>query len=82
MITRAPDWSEAAFDTLLDFYATLDEQIAYRLPSECRATIDVVRAGIHLYHTHGDSALLSDAMRLRIEERRGSLVCPECGSRF
>lgn len=82
MTTQTVDWSEAEFDTLLNFYASLDDQLAHHLPAQCHATIDMVRAGIHLYHTRGDDALLSDAMRRRLEERRGSVVCPACGTRI
>ena len=80
-MTRAPDWTEAEFVTVLDCPTCYDEELSRRLGRRTPGAVGVVRAGLHHFHTAGDSPLLSELMR-RVLERRGATVCPACRAQF
>lgn len=83
-MVRAPDWSEREFEILLNSYRLSDEDIDYKLPGRSRDAIEVVREGIHSFHsgTAFAKTALSQMMLRRLEEGRGSLICPKCGTKF
>lgn len=85
--TQAPPWSESEFETVLNSYGLSDEELARRMPQRTLGAIGVVRSGIHAFHSRGADVakrqqLLSNMMIYHLERKRGSLVCPACGTKF
>ena len=54
--------------------------MAQRLPTRSAGAIDIVRAGIHSFHTGGDTSMLSQMMRERLGDRSRPVTCPKCGA--
>ena len=77
-MTRPTAWTAQEFDTLLQNPTLSDAGIARILPQRTDGAVSWVRAGIHSYHTGGDTSMLS-RMMLRRLERGPSLICPRCG---
>ncbi len=76
---KAPDWTNAEFDVLLQNSTLSDEALSTRLPRRTLDAIQVVRSGIHEFHQKGESALLSKMMKERLAMRGENLVCSICG---
>ena len=81
-MTRAPDWSVEEFDTVLN-NSNLDSlELAQQLPRRTPGAIEVVRQGIHSFHTGGNLSLLSKMMLRRLKEKQEQVTCAICGVRF
>ena len=81
-MTRAPDWSVEEFDTVLN-NSNLDSlELAQQLPRRTPGAIEVVREGIHSFHTGGSLSLLSRMMLRRLKEKQEQVTCAICGVRF
>jgi len=81
-MTKAPDWTEAEFQTLLDSSNISAADLAGRLSGRTPDAIEVVRQGIHRYHSGMDTSMLSQMMLRVLSQRGGSLVCPVCQTAF
>jgi hypothetical protein len=81
-MTRAPNWSIEEFDTVLN-NSNLDSlELAQQLPRRTPGAIEVVRQGIHSFHTGGDLSLLSKMMLRRLKEKQEQVTCAVCGVSF
>ncbi len=81
-MTRTPDWSVEEFDTVLN-NSNLDSlELAQQLPRRTPGAIEVVRQGIHSFHTGGNLSLLSKMMLRRLKEKQEQVTCAVCGVRF
>ena len=81
-MTRAPDWSVEEFDNVLN-NSNLDSlELAQQLPRRTPGAIEVVRKGIHNFHTGGYLSLLSKMLIRRLKEKQDQVTCAVCGVRF
>lgn len=81
-MTRPPDWSKSEFEILLNSYGLPDEELARKLPKRTPGAIEVAQEGIHSFHGGGNVSMLSQMMLRNLEEGRGSLTCPKCGTKL
>lgn len=58
-MARAPRWTEQEFETLVENLSHSDETLETRLPQRTVGAVEIVRNGIHSYHTgkHYESIL-------------------------
>ena len=77
-MTRAPNWTEAEFETLLTSSHLSSDDLATILVRRSTGAIDVVRSGIHSYHTGGNTSMLSQMMIKKLDQIRGAVICPIC----
>jgi hypothetical protein len=75
---RAPDWTLDEFETLLNSPSLSEENLRLKLPRRTIDAIQIVRQGIHAYHTGKDYSVLSKIMVNRLEKNAGEVVCPIC----
>ncbi len=78
-MNREPDWTKEEFDLLLRNDALSDEEFSSRLPNRTLDAINVVRNGIHEFHSKGETTLLSKMMKKELENSGIILACPICG---
>ena len=76
---RAPDWTPDEFEILLQNSSLSPKDLSPRLPGRTPDAIEVVRNGVHDFHTKGDSTLLSKMMKQCLSKPGSSLACPICG---
>jgi hypothetical protein len=81
-MVRAPDWNEDEFRILVTSYGLSDDELRSRLPNRSIGAIDIVREGVHAYHTGGNITMLSQMMRTYLSRNRSKLTCPKCGATF
>lgn len=81
-MTRAPDWSIEEFEILLKNNKLSSRQLAQLLPKRTPDAVEVVRQGIHRFHSIGDGSMLSEIMRQRLNEKHQLLTCPICNMRL
>jgi hypothetical protein len=77
-MTRAADWSEAEFNTLLAHPSLRAEELIALLPIRTLDAVSVVRSGIHDFHRNGTSSLLSQMMIRILSDPTLSWECSEC----
>jgi hypothetical protein len=77
-MTRAPNWTEAEFETLLTSPHLSSDALAAILVRRSTGAIDVVRSGIHSYHTGGNISMLSQMMIKKLDQTRSAVICPIC----
>jgi len=82
METRAPNWTSAEFETLLEGHYLSIEELVTHLPRRSIGAVGAVRAFLHAFHMGQYSSGLSNIMLEIVGERRGQLICAECGRRF
>ncbi len=80
-MTRAPNWEEYEFETLVTHPKLSDEELAKLLPGRSLGAIGVVRSGIHSYHRGLDVSMLSEMMLDRLDDARVPPICPVCGAK-
>jgi len=81
-MTRAPDWGVEEFDTVLNNSNLHSFELAQQLPRRTPDAIEVVRQGIHSFHTGSNLSLLSEMMLRRLKEKQKQVTCAVCGVRF
>lgn len=81
-MTRAPNWDEHEFETLLSNAKMSDEDLAKLLPRRSLGAIGVVRSGIHSFHRGLDVSMLSRIVLDRLQDGPGPVVCPICGAKI
>lgn len=79
---RAPNWSETEFETLISSPQLSSQQLADLLPQRTDGAVEVVRQGLHSYHTGGNTSMLSKMMLQRLDTKHDSVTCPICETRF
>jgi hypothetical protein len=79
-MTRAPNWTEDEFETLLNNPHSSDEELADLLPQRTPDAVGVVRAFVHNYHLGGSMSGIGNMMVQRLEQ--GSVTCPVCYATF
>lgn len=77
-----PEWTAQEFETLVTHPELGDAEIARLLPLRSAGAVGVVRAGIHEFHRGGDSDILSERMRRRLEHPREPLTCAVCDEKL
>ena len=78
----APNWTTEELDSVLDTYAQLWQTLEAQIPGRLPGGLSYVRSGIHAVHRGRPTTYLSQALQKHLLDRRGHLVCPECGERF
>ncbi len=78
-MNRAPEWTEEEFDFLLHSNTLSSELVCAHLQERTSNAVQIVRNGIHEFHTKGDSSLLSKMMKERLAISVAELACPICG---
>src|SRR5688572_700112 len=81
-MAQAPRWTRGEFELILSGLELSAEELATQLPKRTTGAIEVVRWGIHNYHSGGDLTMLSRMMRRYLDERSEPLTCPACGVSF
>ena len=84
-MVRAPNWTEDEFRILLNSPKLSDVELNQGpLRSRPLGAIGFVRAGIHAYHPEkrNSGGILSKMMIRILEEKRGHICCPKCGTKF
>jgi hypothetical protein len=79
-MTRAPNWTEDEFETLLNNPHLSDEELADLLPQRTVEAGQTVRAFVHNYHIGGSMSGVGKMMLQRLEQ--GSVTCPICNTKF
>jgi hypothetical protein len=79
-MSQAPRWTQEEFEILLQNPTVPAAGLAKRLPGRSVSAIEVVRSGIHAFHTGGDVSMLSKMMTARLEGETEDLVCAICQS--
>jgi len=79
---RAPEWTPAEFDLLLQNPSLSDSALTKLLPKRSESAIQVVRSGVHEFHIKEDSTLLSKMMKTRLAREGMNLLCPICGEKI
>jgi hypothetical protein len=79
---RAPEWDTEEFEVLIDNPDVSAQDVSSLLPQRTPGAVEVVRQGLHSFHTGGNVSMLSKMMLRRLEERQGSVTCPVCRKRF
>jgi len=79
---RAPDWTVEEFEILLLSPTMSDDYLCVKLPRRTISAIQIVRFGIHAYHTGKNYSMLSKMMVRRLEKNPTELVCPICKRRL
>ena len=54
------------------------EQLSQQLTNRSADAIEIVRSGIHAYHSGLDASMLSKMMLSRLEQNTQGLICPIC----
>jgi sulfur relay (sulfurtransferase) DsrC/TusE family protein len=75
---RAPNWTENESEILLQSPTISDANLHLKLPKRTVDAIQVVRQGIHAYHTGKNYSMLSKMMVNRLENEKSNLICPIC----
>lgn len=78
MLKRAPEWTSEEFEILLQSPALPADKLRLRLPNRTPDAIQIVRRGIHAFHTGKNASMLSKMMIHRLEGDTTNLVCPIC----
>ena len=81
-MNRERDWDSEEFGILISNHSLSDEEVAALLPDRSVGAVQVVRGGIHSFHSGGDISMLSAMHRARLEQSAGQVICPVCGTRF
>jgi hypothetical protein len=77
-MSRAPDWSEAEFTTLLSAPQATIAELHNVLPQRSEDAITLVRNALHQFHTTGSSPLLSQMMIRNLQSPSVAWTCPIC----
>lgn len=75
---RAPEWTSDEFEILLKSPALSADDLQLRLPKRTQGAIQIVRSGIHAFHTGKNYSMLSKMMVRRLEGDTSGLVCSIC----
>lgn len=75
---RAPYWTPDEFEILLRSPDLSADNLHLKLPNRTPDAIQIVRSGIHAFHTGKNTSMLSNMMIRRLEGDTSSLVCPIC----
>ena len=75
---RAPNWTSDEFEILLKSSSLSDNNLQLKLPKRTIGAIQIVRYGIHAYHTSKNYSMLSKIMVSRLEKNPSELTCPIC----
>ena len=75
---RAPDWTQDEFEVLLHSPTLTDDALCLKLPNRTLSAIQIVRRGIHAFHTGQNISMLSKMMVQRLEKGTTDLICPIC----
>ena len=81
-MAQASRWTQREFDVLLDNNNLSHHKLAKLLPNRTPGAIEVVREGIHAFHSGTNISMLSQMMRETLSQSRDNVVCPKCGSRL
>ena len=76
---RAPDWTAAEFEILLQNPTLCYESLHLKLPGRTTAAVQIVRSGIHAFHSGLNTSMLSKLMISRLKNDTSGFVCPICG---
>jgi len=79
---QAPEWTPSEFDLLLQNSSLSDNALTKLLPKRSESAIQIVRSGIHEFHSKGDSTLLSKMMKTRLARGGMNLICSICGEKI
>ena len=75
---RAPVWTQDEFEILLQSPTLSVDELHLKLPGRTADAIQIVRSGIHAFHTGKNVSMLSKMMVQRLEGDTTGLVCPVC----
>ena len=79
---RAPAWDAEEFETLLQNPGLDDDAVAELTSRRSVGAVEVVRQGLHAYHTGMNTSMLSEVMKEILARRKGSVQCPICKDTF
>ena len=77
-MAKAPDWTPEEFEILLRSPNEKDDSLYLQLPKRTPSAIQIVRGGVHAFHTGGKFSLLSLMMVRRLEKDTTGLICAVC----
>jgi hypothetical protein len=81
-MSRAPNWNLEEFEIVVKSSDLSDEEVGQQLPRRTIDAVQVVRQGIHRFHTGGNQSLLSQMMKQRLTTRQERLICSVCKAEF
>jgi hypothetical protein len=76
------EWTEQEFIMLVSRPDLPDDGFAEILPQRSVGAIGVVRAGVHSFHTGGDTSMLSKMMLSLLGAKNTLVTCPICKVSF
>jgi hypothetical protein len=76
------EWTEQEFILLVSRPDLSDDGFAEIIPQRSAGAIGVVRAGVHSFHTGGDTSMLSEMMLSLLGSKNTLVTCPVCKVSF
>ncbi|MFC1846488.1 hypothetical protein ACFLYS_00305 [Chloroflexota bacterium] len=81
-MSKEPEWTKEEFLVLVSKPDVSDEELANLLPNRSIGAVEVVRAGVHSFHTGGDISMLSRMMNDLLGSKVTIVECPICKTAF
>jgi hypothetical protein len=77
------EWTTQEYEIVVNHNQLSDQALADLLPGRTAGAVGATRAVIHNYHRGGHPNFQpSRQAQSWLEERRSTLTCPTCGTRF
>ena len=81
-MAQEPEWTKEEFILLISRPELSDEELSDLLPNRSQGAVAVVRAGVHSFHTGGDTSMLSKMMKELLGSKDTLVTCPICRMAF
>jgi len=81
-MTKKSDWTREEFEILVINPAHNSETLATLLLGRSADSIELIRNGLHAFHTGKNTSMLSKLMLARLEASENAIICPICEGKF
>ena len=81
-MSKKDDWTEAEFILLVSRPDLPDDGFSEIITERSAGAIAIVRAGVHSFHSGGDTSMLSGMMMSLLGSKNTLVTCPLCRVAF
>jgi hypothetical protein len=81
-MSQESEWTKEEFLSLISKPELSDEEVAKILPKRTKSAVQAIRAGVHSFHTGGDTSMLSKVMKDLLGSKVTLVECPICKMAF